>query len=328
MFNKLIKMACIVSVGLTMSVAGAASETTLNLITGWPQSSFFNKPLLDFVEEVNEKGKGVVQIRFVGGPEVTPLSEQIDSLELGVNDMWYGTISAFQQRIPEARALVLSDYTAPELRERGSYDKLRPFFDKINLHYLAYFGSGYTFYIYLKEEPARTEAGGADLTGLRIRAPLIYHPIMEHLNGTPINVEVAELYEALSRGRVDGFGWLDIGLSDFSWQDYTQYRITPNFWQGDVSVLMSKRAWNDLSDEAKKLLTEIGIKYEVIAHDFMIGLEEAETATLQAAGMQDVELTGDQGDAYLASATEALWDEIEQASGKENRDMLEAEFTK
>ncbi len=317
-----------VGVALAASNVGVSAETTLNLITGWPKNSFFNKPLVDFVEEVNEKGKGVVQIRLVGGPEVTPLSEQIGSLDLGVNDMWYGTISAFQKRIPEARALVLSDYTAPELRERGSYDKLRPFFDKINLHYLSYFGSGYTFYIYLKDEPKRTEEGGVDLTGSRIRAPFIYHPIMDHLKGTPINVEVAELYEALSRGRVDGFGWLDIGLTDFSWQDYTKYRITPNFWQGDVSVLMSKKSWEDLSPEAQQLLTEIGIKYEIMAHDFMIGLEEAETAKLKAAGMQDVKLTGDQADAYMASATEALWKQIEDASGKANRDMLEAEFTK
>lgn len=322
------KRMALAGVILAASSAATYAETTLNLITGWPTNSFFNVPLNQFVEEVNERGKGVVQIRFVGGPEVTPLSEQIGSLDLGVNDMWYGTISAFQKRIPEARALVLSDYTAPELRERGSYEKLCPFFDKIDLHYLSYFGSGYTFYIYLKDKPAQMDDGSIDLTGSRIRAPFLYHPIMEHLKGAPINVEVAELYEALSRGRVDGFGWLDIGLTDFSWQDYTKYRITPNFWQGDVSVLMSKQAWDGLDPEAQALLTEIGIKYEVIAHDYMIGLEEAETARLKEAGMQDVELTGANAEAYLASATEALWDKIEEASGKENRDMLQAEFTK
>ena len=156
---------------LSTSAMPALSETELRLITGWPTNSFFNTPLREFIDEVNERGEGLVQIRLVGGPEVTPLSEQIGSLDLGVNDMWYGTISAFQQRIPEARAMVLSDYTAQELRERGSYDVLRPFFDDINLHFLGYFGSGYTFYVYLKDEPERTEDGGADLTSRRIRAP-------------------------------------------------------------------------------------------------------------------------------------------------------------
>ena len=310
------------------STPAAWAETTLRLITGWPSTSFFNVPLKDFVDEVNERGEGLVQIRLVGGPEVTPLSEQIGSLDLGVNDMWYGTISAFQQRIPEARALVLSDYTAPELRERGSFDMLRPFFDKTGLHYLGYFGSGYTFYVYLNKEPVRTEDGGVDLTGMRIRAPFLWHPVMEHVNATPINVEVAELYEALSRGRVDGYGWLDIGLTDFSWQDHTQYRITPNFWQGDVSVLVSKEAWSNLDPAAQTLLTEVAIEYELIAHDYMIGLQETETKALHDAGMQDIELQGAAAEAYLASATEALWDLVEEASGAENRQSLQAEFSR
>ncbi|MGS4916323.1 TRAP transporter substrate-binding protein DctP [Mameliella alba] len=313
---------------VTASGVTASAETTLRLITGWPSTSFFNVPLRQFVDEVNERGDGLVQIRIVGGPEVTPLSEQIGSLDLGVNDMWYGTISAFQQRIPEARALVLSDYTAGELRERGSLDVLRPFFDKIGLHFLGYFGSGYTFYVYLNEEPVRTDAGGVDLTGKRIRAPFLWHPVMEHVNATPINVEVAELYEALSRGRVDGFGWLDIGLTDFSWQDHTGYRITPNFWQGDVSVLVSKEAWNKLEPEAQELLTEIAIDYELVAHDYMIGLQETETKALYDAGMKDVELVGNAAAAYLASANDALWDLIEEASGPEVRKTLEAEFTR
>jgi TRAP-type C4-dicarboxylate transport system substrate-binding protein len=242
------------AVGCTLAVGGTAvqAETTLNLITGWPEASFFNVPLRGFVDAVNERGEGIVQIRLVGGPEVTPLSEQIDTLELGINDMWYGTISAFQQRIPEARSLVLSDYTAPELRERGSFDTLRPFFDEIGLHYLAYFGSGYTFYVYLKNEPEIAADGSVDLTGQRIRAPFLWHPVMEHINATPINVEVAELYEALSRGRVDGFGWLDIGLTDFSWDDHTAYRITPNFWQGDVSVLISQESWGELTPRRRR----------------------------------------------------------------------------
>ncbi len=329
-FNTSMKLTTLIGTGALMALAAstASAETTLRLITGWPSTSFFNVPLEHFVEEVNERGEGLVQIRLVGGPEVTPLSEQIGSLELGVNDMWYGTISAFQQRIPEARALVLSDYTAPELRERGSFDLLRPFFNDIGLHYLGYFGSGYTFYVYLNAEPTRTEDGGADLTGMRIRAPFLWHPVMEHLNATPINVEVAELYEALSRGRVDGYGWLDIGLTDFSWQDYTRYRIRPNFWQGDVSVLVSQEAWNNLEPAAQDLLTEVAIEYEVIAHDYMIDLERSETQALYDAGMQDFDLTGDAAEAYLAAATDALWDLVEEASGAENRQMLQEEFTR
>ena len=320
----------VVAAGSCLGVAHgpAVAETTLKFIHGFPKVSFFNRPSERFIDEVNAKGKGVVQIRLIGGPEVTPLSEQIGSVKLGINHMWYGTVSAFQSQIEESRALVLSDYTAPELRAKGAPKLLEPYYNRIGLHSLAYFGSGYTFYVYLNKKPKRLANGGVDLTGFRLRAPAIYRPIMKFLKATPVNVEVAELYEALERGRVDGFAWLDIGMSNFSWQKHIKYRITPNFWQGDVSILVQLKAWRGLSREARDLLTGIGHKYEAIAHDFMIGLKNVETEKLRDVGVQDIEITGGQRQPYLDSAHEALWQIIEDKSGKAVRDKLEAAFTK
>ena len=312
---------------LTIGHATASAETTLKMIHGFPKVSFFNRPMEWFIDEVNKKGKGIVQIRLIGGPEVTPLSEQIGSVKLGINQMWYGTVSAFQSQIEESRALVLSNYSAPELRAKGAPKLLEPYYNRIGLHSLAYFGSGYTFYVYLNKKPKRT-ADGVDLTGFRLRAPALYRPIMKYLKATPVNVEVAELYEALERGRVDGFAWLDIGMSNFSWQKHIKYRITPNFWQGDVSILVRLNAWKKLPQKARDLLTQIGHKYEKIAHDFMIGLEKSETKKLRDAGVQDIELTGAARKAYLNSATTALWEIIEKKSGKAVRDKLQAAFTK
>ncbi len=313
---------------LSFGYGPAAAETTLKFIHGFPKVSFFNRPSEKFIDEVNAKGKGVVQIRLIGGPEVTPLSEQIGSVKLGINQMWYGTVSAFQSQIEESRALVLSDYTAPELRKKGAPRLLEPYYNKIGLHSLAYFGSGYTFYVYLNKQPKQLPDGGVDLTGFRLRAPAIYRPIMKFLKATPVNVEVAELYEALERGRVDGFAWLDIGMSNFSWQKHIKYRITPNFWQGDVSILVQLKAWQGLTREARDLLTTIGHKYESIAHDFMIGLEKAETQKLRDVGVEDIEISGAQRQPYLDSAHKALWRIIEDKSGKAVRDKLEAAFTK
>ncbi len=313
---------------LSFGYGTAVAETTLKFIHGFPKVSFFNRPSEQFIDEVNKKGKGIVQIRLIGGPEVTPLSEQIGSVKLGINQMWYGTVSAFQSQIEESRALVLSDYTAPELRAKGAPKLLEPHYNKIGLHSLAYFGSGYTFYVYLNKKPKQLANGGVDLTGFRLRAPAIYRPIMNFLKATPVNVEVAELYEALERGRVDGFAWLDIGMSNFSWQKHIKYRVTPNFWQGDVSILVQLKAWKGLSQEARDLLTNLGHKYEKIAHDFMIGLKNEETKKLRDVGVVDVEITGSQRQPYLDSAHLALWQIIEDKSGKAVRDKLEAAFTK
>ena len=233
-----------------------AQETTLNLITSYPKGAMLNEPMLRFVEEVNQRGKGVVRIRLVGGPEVTPVTEQIGSVQRGINHIYYGSMSYFQAQIDESRSLVISDYDVTELRRNGALDLLAKYFEaKPKLHYLAYFGSGYTFYIYLAKEPKRT-ADGVDLTGFRIRGPSIWQPVIVNLKATPVNVEVAEIFEALDRGTIDGAGWLDIGVTDFSWQKKLKHRITPNFWRGDVSFVVQLAAWDKLSKAAKDVLTE------------------------------------------------------------------------
>lgn len=306
----------------------ALAQATLNLITSYPKGAFLNEPMLRFVDEVNERGKGVVRVRVVGGPEVTPVSEQYGSVQRGINHMYYGSISYFQGQIDESRAFVIGEYDVMELRKRGAIDTMARYFErKPKLHYLGYFGSGYTFYIYLNKEPKRT-AEGVDLTGFRVRGPSIWQPVIANLKATPVNVEVGEIYEALERGTVDGIGWLDIGLSDFSWQKHLKYRITPNFWRGDVSVVVQLQAWNALPQQAKDILTQAALKYEPIAHSMLRGRADDELKKLRAAGVQDIELKGAARESQHRAATEALWKIIEEKSGKETRAELESAFTR
>jgi TRAP-type C4-dicarboxylate transport system substrate-binding protein len=313
---------------LTLSQGAMAAEVTLNLISAYPRNANLNKPMLGFVEEVNRRGKGVVRIRNVGGPEVTPVSEQLGSVQRGINHIYYGSTSGYLAQIDEARALNLSEFSAMELRQRGAFKILgRHFENKPKLHYLGYFGSGYTFYIYLNKEPKRT-ADGVDLSGFRIRGPSLYHSVIFNLKGTPVNVDVAEIYEALSRGTVDGIGWADMGLSEFSWQTQLKYRLLPSFWRGDLSMVVQLAAWNSLSREGKDLLTEMAAKYEKVAYDFLGGLIAEETGKLRAAGVKDIELKGAARAAHLRAANETLWKIVEDKSGKSVRDELEAAFTK
>ena len=306
---------------------GALAQPTLNLITSYPKGALLNEPMQKFVDELNERGKGVVRIRIVGGPEVTPVSEQYGSVARGINQIYYGSISYCQGQIDESRALVLSDYDVTELRKRGSIDKLAKYFEKKpKLHYLAYFGSGYTFYIYLNKEPKRT-GDGVDLTGMRVRGPSIWQPVIVNLKAAPVNVEVGEMYTALERGAIDGIGWLDVGLTDFSWQKHLKYRITPNFWRGDVSLVINQAAWEALPKQAKDVLTQVALKHEPLAHTFLRGRADEELKKLRAAGVQDIELKGAARESHLRAANEALWKIIEDKSGKETRAELEAAFT-
>ena len=51
-----------------------AQEVTLRAISAFQEGTAFSKPFEDFVKKVNEDGKGVIRINFIGGPRAMPPS--------------------------------------------------------------------------------------------------------------------------------------------------------------------------------------------------------------------------------------------------------------
>ena len=57
---------------LALAPAATAQEVTLKAAVFVPPSTTYGIPFKRFVDHVNETGKGVLQIRIVGGPEAVP----------------------------------------------------------------------------------------------------------------------------------------------------------------------------------------------------------------------------------------------------------------
>ena len=330
LFRMPLILGCATAIALTLSNGASAAEATLNLISAFPKTLTQNLALLKYVDEVNEKGKGVIQIRLVGGPEVTPVPEQIGSVQRGINHMWFGSISYFQGLIDESRVLLVSPYDAVEMRKVGATKILNEYFEaKPKLHYLAYFGSAFSFHIYLRKDPKRTPDGdGVDLTGVRLRGGGIYNPVFNSLGAAAVPIHTAEIYSALERGTVGGIGWANRGLVDNSWEKHLKYRIMPSFWQGDISIVVQLEKWNKLSSEAQKLLTDLAAKHERIAHDFFVAGATEELEKMRAAGMKDIVLKGVHAKKYKDAANGALWKIIEGKVGPETTMDLKKTFMK
>ncbi len=60
-------LAAVAALSLLPASGALAEEVTLQGVSCFPQGSFFSKRFEGFVDAVNEEGKGVVQINYVGG---------------------------------------------------------------------------------------------------------------------------------------------------------------------------------------------------------------------------------------------------------------------
>src|SRR6185437_1212877 len=77
------------AIGLVMAAGATASaqELTLKAAVFVPPSTTYGIPFKRFVDHVNETGKGVLQVRIVGGPEAVPADGQAQAVKNGVLDM-------------------------------------------------------------------------------------------------------------------------------------------------------------------------------------------------------------------------------------------------
>jgi TRAP-type C4-dicarboxylate transport system substrate-binding protein len=314
---------------LACSLGALAAETTLKVVTVFPRNHTFNIPVFEMLNEVNAKGKGVLQFQYIGGPEAVPVTEQLAALQRGVFDIFVGPASYYDGQVPETGAHNASNKSAMQLRKDGALEVMNQAFNKkANAQYLAYLGSGYTFYIFLKQEPKKNAAGGFDLQGLKVRGPSIYRPFYDTQGITAVNVQVPEMYSALERGVIEGIGFPLMGLTNFGWEKQVKYRLMPGFWQGDIALVANLDTWKKLDGKQKDLLQKSAVDTERKAHEFFQQESRREEQKLAAAGMKDLQPSAAEGRKYAAAAHDSLWEQLGKRLSKAEVDNLRRLFYK
>ena len=74
--KKFLNLLAVAAVGATMSVKAVAAEEVIRAVHAFPGFLVYTKTFLSYVDEVNARGKGVVQIKVMGGPEAIKMFEQ------------------------------------------------------------------------------------------------------------------------------------------------------------------------------------------------------------------------------------------------------------
>jgi len=115
-----------------------------------------------------------------------------------------------------------------------------------------------------------------------------------------------EVYTALERGVVDGYGWPITGVFDLGWQEKTKYRVDPGFYSAEVSILVNKSAWDKLSEAQRKVLRKAGEQAEADAIGIFAEENAKDTKRQAEAGIQTITLSGDVGKTFHDKATKPL----------------------
>ena len=206
--------------------AAGAQEVTLRAVTSFAEKTQFSKNFERFIDRVNETGKGQVKINYIGGPRAMPPFEVGNAVRTKVVDIANVTGAFYTNLMPEADGLKLIGKPMSEQRNNGTWAYINELHNKkLNSYFLARQFHNVPFHIYLNKKPDKL-----DFTGLKIRVTPVYKDIVEALGGTAITTAPGEVYTALERGVVDGYGWPVTGIFDLGWEKVTKFRLEPAFY--------------------------------------------------------------------------------------------------
>jgi TRAP-type transport system periplasmic protein len=291
---------------LLLANAAAAQEVTLKAVTAFAEKTTYSKPFERFIDRVNAEGKGILRINYIGGPKALPPFEVGNALKGGVIDIANATGAFYTNVMPEADAWKLTERPMAELRRNGGYDAMAAIYaQKLNAILLARLVDNNPFHLYVNK-PISTP----DLTGLKLRITPVYRDFFQALGATVVQTSPGEVYTALERGVVDGYGWPITGVFDLGWNEKTRYRVDPGFYTAEVSVLVNRNSWDRLNDAQRNLLRKAAEQGEAEAVALFAEENERETRRQAAAGIETIRFEGSAASTYLAKAYQAGWDGI------------------
>lgn len=286
-----------------------AQEITLKAVNGFQEGTYFAKSFERFIKKVNEEGKGLVQINYIGGPKAIPTFDQATALRNGVVDMANTTGSFTAGLVPEALAFNYTRMSMAELRANGGLDLLNKAYLDKGLYYFARTGENITYHIYTNKRVDK-----ADLSGLKLRISPLYRDFFQKLGANVVTIPPSDVYTALERGVVDGYGWPLLGIFDMAWHEKTRYRVDPGFYTIEQGVLFNANVWKKLTPAQRTFLEKQGKWLEGLNAEDAARDVPAELKRQADAGVQTIKLDAAQSAFLLKTAYETGWESIVRTS--------------
>jgi hypothetical protein len=285
-----------------LSASAWAQETTLRLVSSFAENGIYVQRLQPWIAKFNAEGKGLLQINFIGGPKAMPSFEVGNAVKTGVVDMALNTGAFYTNVMPEADFLKLTQIPIAEQRKNGAYDAInRVWNEKGNMQYLGRVVENQPFHIYTNKKIDKP-----DLAGQKIRITPVYRDFFQALNANVITTPPGEVYTALERGVVDGYGWPIGGIFDLNWHEKTKFRVDPGFYDAEVSLIMNLPAYRKLSEAQRTFLNRQVLALEA-ENSFWVKFAADETARQAKAGIATIAFDAATAKAFRDRAYEIGW---------------------
>ncbi|BBO85090.1 hypothetical protein DSCO28_56560 [Desulfosarcina ovata subsp. sediminis] len=286
-----------------------AKPQTLKAVSFLPKDHPMVQMVHVWVKRVNEQCGDQIKINWTGGPEVIGGFDQAEALRNKVVDLIFSPTSYYAPLMPEGNAFPLSKLTMEEERKPGGfYDFMVERHKKIGMMYIGTWLYD-PFYLRLDHEIDSLD----DLQGVKMRTSALYDRFMKKIGIVPVTVQFGEVFTALERGLVDGFGWAVLGPREWGWLEKCKYMIDiPFYTRQNTLFLMNLDVWNKLEKSVQDKIMDITIKFEPEMRDYFQKKIAEEFETYEQLGIKRIHFSPEDEKKFLDAAYGAEWEDLEK----------------
>ncbi|HKL58399.1 MAG TPA: TRAP transporter substrate-binding protein [Sphaerochaeta sp.] len=300
MMKKRIAVVLVLMVFATTLFAAAQAETTgpsaakplvLRYAHMNPASSPNGLQAQYFADKIAEKSGGAIKIEVFPASQLGSISEMAEAVSMGSIAMHHNTYGGLQ---PLLNDLGLFDtpylYRDVDHLLKATDPETSPALKELNQKLIDTRGVRilYSFYFGTRELTANIPVySPKDLAGRKIRAipSPIYLAAVEGMGAVAIPIDWAEVPVALSTGVADGQENPVSTLVTSNIFEVQKYAMMTDHIMGSEPVVINEKVWKALSDEHKKMFTDVARQTRDWASNYVRDSEAKDVQTLKDKGM-------------------------------------------
>lgn len=288
MFQKQLKYLVCASVALTIG-GGLSAQTTVKLATVAPDGSPWANELSKIKKKIETESKGEIKIRLYPGGQMGGENEILQQVIRGKLQGAGLTAGALANTIKELNVLeipyLFNSYKQADcVLDEHVIEDYRKLFEAKGLIFVTWAENGYRS-IGTKSKAIKTPA---DLKGIKIRiqeSP-VHIAYWKQMGVSGIPIAIPEVLPSLQTGVVEGFDNTPLFTLAAEWQTAIKYfTLTRHIYQ-PAAIVYSKKYWDTLNDEQKKILMGEGNNLAPGARTAVRSIEKNMVATLKKADVE------------------------------------------
>lgn len=297
-----------------------AQPVVLKCVTAWQSDYFDSSNFLESVDAINKAAEGKFVIKYLGGPEVVPSRQQGQAVRDGVVDIAFFAMAYTAGAAHAVHYGLLSPFSPWEEREKGVLDLWNKIYkEKLNALCLGKLGWGKQFNFFL----GKKKVTKPDFSGLKIRSSPALEPVITKLGGARVGMSMEELYTAMDRGVIDGYGTAFLGTRDLALHEVTKYVIDHPFWFTDTRALINLGKWQALPKDLRDFIVKLFKNEEKKSAARAAKAIEQERAELKKAGLEFIGFASADAKYFYKVVSDAGWEYARKKAPE-----YEAEFKK